>query len=179
MRKILHLLVVPLVLIACSQKAKLNSAGMYPNYQVGEIVSLIPIDTLTYGDVIAYYSHIPGFQERAFKRIVGLPGDTIRFQDQQCIVNGEKCEWEFVRKFFYEGDQCELEEYSERMPNGIKVNICKNAVPLDSATATTTEVVVLADSYFVVGDYRSGSVDSRSEGCVAADSIIGKAVKRK
>lgn len=64
-------------------------------------------------------------------------------------------------------------------PIGMKVNICKSVVPIDSATATTTAVVVPAGSYFVAGDYRGGSIDSRSQGCVAADSIIGKGVKRK
>lgn len=177
MRKRLYSLVVPLILVACSQKVELGSTGMYPNYQVGEVVSLTPVDSLTYGDVIAYYSYIPGFQERAFKRIVGLPGDTIRFQDQQCIINGKKCEWEFIRKLFYEDDECE--EYCERLPNGIKVNICKSVVPIDSTTATTSAIVVPAGSYFVAGDYRSGSIDSRSQGCIAADSIIGKSAKRK
>lgn len=80
MKKRLYSLVVPLILVACSQKVELGSTGMYPNYQVGEMVSLIPVDSLTYGDVIAYYSYIPGFQERAFKRIVGLPGDTSVFR---------------------------------------------------------------------------------------------------
>lgn len=61
----------------------------------------------------------------------------------------------------------------------MKVNICKSVVPIDPATATTTAVVVPADSYFVAGDYRGGSIDSRSLGCVAADSIIGKGVKTK
>ena len=156
MKKLLYLLVMPLILAACNPKVELTSAGMYPNYQVGEIVNLIPVDSLTYGDVIAYHSYIPGFQERAFKRIVGLPGDTVRFQDQQCIVNGKKCEWVFIRKLFYEEDECE--EYCESLPNGMKVNICKSVVPID---------------------YRGGSIDSRSQGCVAADSIIGKGVKRK
>ena len=45
-----------------------------------------------------------------------------------------------------------------------KVNICKSVVPIDSATATTTAVVVPAGSYFVAGDYRGGSIDSRSQG---------------
>ena len=177
LKKILYLLVLPLMSMACSPKAKLSSAGMYPNYQVGEMVRLVPVDSLTYGDVIAYHAYIPGFQERAFKRIVGLPGDTIRFQDQQCIVNGKKNEWVFIRKLFYEEDECEV--YCERLPNGMKVNICKSVVPIDPATATTTAVVVPADSYFVAGDYRGGSIDSRSLGCVAADSIIGKGVKTK
>lgn len=177
MKKLLYLLVMLLILAACNPKVELTSAGMYPNYQVGEIVNLIPVDSLTYGDVIAYHSYIPGFQERAFKRIVGLPGDTVRFQDQQCIVNGKKCEWVFIRKLFYKEDECE--EYCESLPNGMKVNICKSVVPIDSATATTTAVVVPAGSYFVAGDYRGGSIDSRSQGCVAADSIIGKGVKRK
>ena len=90
MKKLLYLLVMLLILAACNPKVELTSAGMYPNYQVGEIVNLIPVDSLTYGDVIAYHSYIPGFQERAFKRIVGLPGDTVRFQDQQCIVTGKQ-----------------------------------------------------------------------------------------
>lgn len=89
-------------------------------------------------------------------------------------MNGKKCEWVFIRKLFYEEDECE--EYCESLPNGMKVNICKSVVPIDSATATTTAVVV-PGSYFVAGDYRGGSIDSRSQGCVAADSIIRKGVK--
>lgn len=177
MKKIVYLLVVPFMSVACNPKAKLTSAGMYPNYQAGEIVNLVPADSLTYGDVIAYHSYIPGFQERAFKRIVGLPGDTVCFHDQQCIVNGKKCEWVFIRKLFYEGDACE--EYCEHLPNGMKIHICKSVVPIDTATATTPAVVVPVGSYFVAGDYRGGSIDSRSQGCVAADSIIGKGVRRK
>ena len=42
MKKLLYLLVMPLILAACNPKVELTSAGMYPNYQVGEIVNLIP-----------------------------------------------------------------------------------------------------------------------------------------
>ena len=63
MKKLLYLLVMPLILAACNPKVELTSAGMYPNYQVGEIVNLIPVDSLTYGDVIAYHSYIPGFRK--------------------------------------------------------------------------------------------------------------------
>ena len=55
MKKLLYLLVMLLILAACNPKVELTSAGMYPNYQVGEIVNLIPVDSLTYGDVIAYH----------------------------------------------------------------------------------------------------------------------------
>ena len=83
MKKLLYLLVMPLILAACNPKVELTSAGMYPNYQVGEIVNLIPVDSLTYGDVIAYHSYIPGFQERAFKRIVGLSGSAMYRERQK------------------------------------------------------------------------------------------------
>lgn len=43
MKKLLYLLVMPLILAACNPKVELTSAGMYPNYQVGEIVNLIPV----------------------------------------------------------------------------------------------------------------------------------------
>ena len=35
MKKLLYLLVMPLILAACNPKVELTSAGMYPNYQVG------------------------------------------------------------------------------------------------------------------------------------------------
>ena len=62
MKKLLYLLVMPLILAACNPKVELTSAGMYPNYQVGEIVNLIPVDSLTYGDVIAYHT-FPAFRK--------------------------------------------------------------------------------------------------------------------
>ena len=62
------------------------------------------------------------------------------------------CEWKKTADKLWE-------EYCESLPNGMKVNICKSVVPIDSATATTTAVVVPAGSYFVAGDYRGGSID--------------------
>lgn len=176
-KKILLLGIILLIFSSCNPKYQLNSSSMLPNYQIGEEVPIIKANDLAYGDVILYYQYLPPYRETAFHRIVGLPGDTIRINNQQCIINGKKCNWEFIRRFLYETDQLELEEYKEELPNGKIINIYKSVLPLDSATATTSSIVVPPDSYFVIGDYRDGSVDSRWKGCVVRDSIIGKSNK--
>lgn len=175
--KAFFLVITLFTLSSCNPKYNIGTSAMLPNYEVGDVASITQAKNLTYGDVILYYSYIPLHREAGFHRIMGLPGDTIMFQNQQCIINGDTCKWKFIRRFFYEQDGIDLEEYQEELPNGKKINIYRSIVPLDSATATTSPTVVPTNNYFVVGDYRDGSVDSRWEGTVPIDSIIGKSIE--
>ncbi len=80
------------------------------------------------------------------KRIVAGPGDTLRIEDGQPIVNGVKAEEDFIRPCV-PGSGCNL----------------------------PTEITIPPDHYFMMGDNRGESDDSRFWGPVPRDWIIGKA----
>lgn len=84
------------------------------------------------------------------KRIIGIPGDTIDMQDGKVYVNGK-----MLDESIYLGEEHETFTFSKS----------PIAFPYDVPEGT----------YFVLGDNRRNSSDSRVIGCISRDSIIAKA----
>ncbi len=104
------------------------------------------------GDIIVF--RYPEDENKDFiKRVIGLPGDTIHIQNKHVIVNGQPL----------------LDEgFTQRVDPGIidgRINPRDNLGPL----------TVPPDSYFVMGDNRDQSLDSRFWGFVRMDKIKGRA----
>ena len=121
-------------------------------------------------DVICPLDQCPDFAAEGFvKRIIGLPGDTIAYRDGKLFLNGKAM------------PQRELdEEFTDE--RGIKMRVleedldgCRHRV-LDmpgSGGLTQEPVTVPADHYFMMGDNRDNSRDSRAWGTVHRDDLKG------
>jgi signal peptidase I len=98
------------------------------------------------GDVVVF-RHPASFdpQRSYIKRVIALPGDTLRVDHGRVYVNGELLHEPYVPA-----------EYRD--------------------TRSVDETVVPADSYFMMGDHRSISSDSRDFGPVDRSLVYGKAV---
>ncbi|MHC0036761.1 signal peptidase I [Pseudoneobacillus sp. C159] len=103
-------------------------------------------------DVIVFHAN----QEEDFvKRIIGLPGDKIVYEDEQLFINGKK----FAEPF--------LEEYRKEVLGGRLTG----DFTLEELTG---EKVVPKNHLFVLGDNRLGSWDSRHFGFITVDQVVGK-----
>jgi signal peptidase I len=111
------------------------------------------------------------------KRVIGLPGDTVQMIDGALHINGEPVERELVGQI-ENPDVTEVDRpvdvWRETLPNGVSYDTF-DLTP-NSIGDNTREFVVPAGHYFMMGDNRDNSTDSRfSVGFVPADNLVGRA----
>lgn len=112
------------------------------------------------------------------KRVIGLPGDRIQVRNGRLLINGEMVKRTPVREFSYvsyRGEQLNVTEYDEELPGGVVHRIYEESDR--EIYDNTREYLVPADHYFMMGDNRDGSNDSRSVtmGMVHQKYLVGRA----
>lgn len=150
---VLAILVMVYLFIMSPQE--INGASMEPNFHNGEFILtnkvLYKFRQPQRGDVVIFKS--PANKEIDYiKRIIGLPGDTVMVKDNSFYVNGQK-----VSEPYLAAD-----------------------TPIfgGSYLAEGQSIVVPPGSYFMAGDNRAHSSDSREFGPIAETDFIGTAIFR-
>jgi len=145
------------------QQSKIPSGSMMDTLLVGDYImvnrfiyapsasswedALLPLRPIERGDVIVF-KHPDEPEVDFIKRVVGLPGEIVELLDGHLHVNGERIEEPYVEA-----------AYRRRDPK-------RNFGPIE----------VLPDQYFVLGDHRDQSADSRFWGQVPRGLIKGRAL---
>ena len=113
------------------------------------------------------------------KRVIGLPGDRIQVKQGRLYINGEMVDREPVglqRVASPEGGNESIMEYIETLPGGVMHQIYEES---DSKELDNTpEYTVPEEHYFMMGDNRDNSQDSRVQklvGFVPKDNMVGRA----
>lgn len=108
------------------------------------------------------------------KRVIGLPGDRISYVDKVLTVNGEKIPQEFEKNATDRDDSGNTFNVVQKQEDffGIKHAIFQK--PNDAAF-DFHDIEVPKGMYFVMGDNRDNSADSRFWGFVPEENIVGKA----
>lgn len=138
-----------LVIRLAVQNFNIDGQSMEPNFHDKQFIF---VDKWSYllrsparGDVVVFVAP-PEPSQDYIKRIVGLPGDVITIQDTTVFVNGKPL----------------TEPY---------VDIRRQGNPY----APIVNMIVPDGTYFVLGDNRAGSSDSRAWGCVPRQNVVGQA----
>jgi len=130
------------------------------------------------GDVIVF--KFPGDNSTDFiKRLIGLPGDRIQMKNGQLWLNDKPIPK--VRAADYveniDGEEHHVPQYRETLPGGKSYLVLDRDA--DGPEDNTDVYVVPPGHYFMMGDNRDNSADSRTEvGYVPAENLEGKAIFR-
>lgn len=109
------------------------------------------------GEVIVF--HVPQEKRDYIKRVIALPGDTVKVEGDEVFVNGQKVNETYIQ-----------EAIDAKHENGELYNTLK-----DFPNAEFPDGKVPEGHVFVMGDNRSNSTDSRSIGYIDMKEIVGRA----
>ena len=163
-------LVLFLVLTALIGRFEVHQISMEPTFHEGQRVLVSKLDSLwstlvvrtahaaesrgsspfalQRGQVVVFYRTPARGEDALIKRVVGLPGDEIEFTGGRVRINGASLD----------------EPYIHGMQTGCSIHC--------------GPITLGVDQYFMLGDNRLNSLDSRSFGPIAADQIVGRVVLR-
>ena len=116
------------------------------------------------------------------KRVIGLPGDKIQMKEGRLYINGTMLDREEITTgtdVDSDSTAVPVTLYTETLPNGVTHTI--QEVSDDQPLDNTAEYIVPPGHYFMMGDNRDRSADSRvlrQVGYVPATNLIGKAEAR-
>jgi signal peptidase I len=126
------------------------------------------------GDIVVFYSPYDG--KRLVKRVVGLPGDTLELRNDQLILNGQAVSYEPIAQELVRdvspADRASQVFAAEQLPGRPHVVA---ALPAAPARRDFGPVRVPEGQYFMMGDNRDNSFDSRYYGPVERKQILGRA----
>ena len=183
---------------------KIPSGSMIPTLLVGDLILVnkfhygirLPVINTKLtdgtppqrGDVMVFrYPPKPSLDY--IKRVVGLPGDEVAYLNKRLSINGKVIETQSVQEFFDEDSMRYIKQFEEKL--GEKTHRLLNEderpafipgtddFPFKENCRYSVEGVVCKvppGQYFMMGDNRDNSLDSRYWGFVPDQNIVGKAV---
>ena len=182
-QSLLTIVVIALfILTFTAQPYRIPSASMEPTLLVGDFLlvnkevstshfsALAPAGLIRRGDLIVF--HFPVHPSlHLVKRVVGLPGDRLRLRDGCVLIDGHALSEPYA---FYRPSAAE--SYRDDFPRMDHADPAVDSrwwVQMHSLVRNG-ELTIPPDSYFVLGDNRNNSDDSRYWGLVPRAAIVGK-----
>jgi signal peptidase I len=125
------------------------------------------------GEIVVFFSPADG--TRMVKRVIGVPGDTIELRNARLLINGQPVDYSTLEpeasKQLPDPERTNSIFAIEQLPVHPHAVMSLNGIP---AMRTFGPVHIGADQYFMMGDNRDNSFDSRYFGTVDRSQIVGR-----
>ena len=145
------------------------------------VINKLPINRF---DIVVASETENGKTKEIVKRVIGLPGDTIQYENDTLYINGKKTDEPYLKDYIQKFKEDKLQStYSGKgfEENGElfrQMAQIAEAFTVDKDGSATFTKKLLDDEYLLLGDDRIVSKDSRQVGAFKKEQIKGEAVLR-
>ncbi|CAM4074118.1 S26 family signal peptidase [Streptococcus penaeicida] len=156
------------------QPVRVDGHSMDPTLAHNERLIVLNHTKIDRFDMVVAKEEENGQVKEIVKRVIGMPGDTISYKNDTLYVNGKKKNEPYLKEYLAGFKEDKLNKtYSY---NALFQELAKNAnaFTIDSSGQTEFTVKVPKGQYFLLGDDRIVSRDSREVGTFKKDAFIGE-----
>lgn len=171
---ILFFIALGLVRLFLIQPVSVDGHSMDPTLADGERLIVLRTAKIDRFDIVVAKEKEGNKTKEIVKRVIGLPGDTITYKDDVLYVNGKKTDETYLDKYQKAFEDDELQDiYSY---NTLFQQLAESSDAFTTAKDGSTEftVKVPKNQYFLLGDDRIVSKDSREVGPFKKSAIVGE-----
>ena len=171
---ILFFIALGLVRLCLIQPVSVDGHSMDPTLADGERLIVLRTAKIDRFDIVVAKEKEGNKTKEIVKRVIGLPGDTITYKDDVLYVNGKKTDEPYLDKYqkaFEDDDLQDIYSY-----NTLFQQLAESSDAFTTAKDGSTEftVKVPKNQYFLLGDDRIVSKDSREVGSFKKSAIVGE-----
>jgi len=145
------------------------------------VINKLPIDRF---DIVVASETENGKTKEIVKRVIGLPGDTIQYENDTLYINGKKTDEPYLKEYIKKFKEDKLQStytgkgFEENGELFRQMAQSAQAFTVDQDGSATFTKKLLDDEYLLLGDDRIVSKDSRQVGAFKKSQIKGEAVFR-
>ena len=161
---------------------KVDGHSMDPTLANGEYLLVLKHQSIDRFDiVVATETDNDGTTKEIVKRVIGMPGDTIQYENDTLYINGKKTDEPYLTDYIKNFKEDKLQstytgdDYDDNGEFFRKLAAQAQAFTVDSEGSPVFTVKLLDDEYLLLGDDRIVSKDSRQVGTFQKEQIQGEA----
>ncbi|MCF2666535.1 signal peptidase I [Streptococcus alactolyticus] len=171
---ILFVLVLGLSRLFLWQPVKVDGHSMDPTLADGERLIVLDHTKINRFDIVVAKETEDGQTKEIVKRVIGMPGDTITYNDDTLYINGKEVDEKYLDEYKQALDDDQLQDIYAYNSLFQELAEKADAFTTDSDGNTEFTVKVPKGEYYLMGDDRIVSKDSREVGTFPKSSIVGE-----
>lgn len=156
------------------QFVKVDGHSMDPTLADKEQLVVLKQTKINRFDIVVANEEEDGQKKKIVKRVIGMPGDVIKYKNDTLTINNKKTEEPYLKEYTKLFKKDKLQEKYSYNPLFQDLAQSSTAFTTDSNGSSEFTTVVPKGHYYLVGDDRIVSKDSRAVGPFKKSTIVGE-----
>lgn len=157
---------------------RVDGHSMDPTLANNENLIISKVTSIERFDIVVAEEEENGKKKNIVKRVIGMPGDTLRFENDKLYINGTETDEPYLKEYLALFQKDRLQETYSYDKSFQQRAQQVDAFTVNASWASSFTVTVPEGEYYLMGDDRIVSKDSRQVGTFKKEQLKGEAVFR-